>query len=51
MIIAILTKIYKFFTEYNLQSRLESYIVANNPKSEADVERLTRDFLRKYYYL
>lgn len=43
-----LKKLCKLF-KIDYQSMLEIYITARNPKSEADVERLTREFERKLH--
>ena len=43
-----LKKILEFFT-IDYESMLESYINSRNPTCEADIERLTREFERRFH--
>lgn len=38
--------IFKWF-KLDYQSTLEQYIISRNPKNEADIEKIIRDFERK----
>ena len=43
-----LKKILEFF-KIDYESMLETYISSRNPTCEADIERLTREFERKFH--
>ncbi len=43
-----LKKILKFF-KIDYQSMLENYITSRNPTCEADIQRLTREFERRFH--
>jgi len=43
-----LKKILKFF-KIDYQSMLENYINSRNPTCEADIQRLTREFERRFH--